>query len=581
MNSNNHTYYINRIIKLISPLTCQTFKIELNGEENELRELLGTILEINPKSIKGLQDSYNNYYTLSSAIKNPHINTDPFNYYIVVIKGVTNSNNLKYMKYPSLNLYKKEMMKNISNENNRNFHNNYNKSLSYFENDEEDEEENTLRYLYNNSNNNLKIYDYLKFAEDLCKKKYIDHSLERKLKKLIKENNKEVLSILSPYLDLKSKNNYDELAKKIKPVISSRSLRTETMEESKQKSSSPSLENINNDSKKAKKPKKENKNNNKNIKNSNNNKGKAKLSNEEKILEDIKLNFSNEKYENLKDLLKKKNPDIIKIIKNFEKDNDYNHLLSKLSRLIENFSDNSNEEEKEEDNASMEENDSSYYIREDANSEKNKKDKKSKKSNNKSEMDIQRIMKNIYTYLKSKGKDLYYIAKYDFQKLKNDDKISLFSKQFKLNIDKISNNDYKIPKKNLALIKNYYDRYIIKKICKNFNEDEKVLFEHLLEEDEENNIIFPLFKDLLNHKDLNELKSQIKKVLKETAERIEEEDNEDEDGKNLIKEENEENEENEEEEDEEEEEEEDQKEKRKSKIKHKNIKEENIIKEEI
>ena len=56
-------FYLNRIIKVISPFTFQTFKIELNGEENELRELLATILNINPNSIKGLRDSYNNYYT--------------------------------------------------------------------------------------------------------------------------------------------------------------------------------------------------------------------------------------------------------------------------------------------------------------------------------------------------------------------------------------------------------------------------------------------------------------------------------------------------------------------------------------
>ena len=108
MNNNKNTFYVNRIIKLISPLTCQTFKVELNGEENELRELLGTILEINPKSIKGLRDSYNNYYTLSSAVKNPYINTDPYNYYTVVIKGFNQINNIKFMKYPTLNLTKKE-----------------------------------------------------------------------------------------------------------------------------------------------------------------------------------------------------------------------------------------------------------------------------------------------------------------------------------------------------------------------------------------------------------------------------------------------------------------------------------------
>ena len=320
MNSNNNAFYINRIIKLISPLTCQTFKIELNGEENELRELLGTILEINPKSIKGLRDSYNNYYTLSSAVKNPHINTDPFNYYTVVIKGATSSNNMKYMKYPSLNIYKKEMLNTLSNESNSNFQNNLNKSLSFFENDDVEEEENTLRYLYNKSNKGIKngftIHDFLKFAEDLYKRKYIDHSLERKLKKLIKENNKEVLSILNPYLNLKSRNNYDELAKKIKPVISSGSIRTDNIEESKQKSSSQSEHSIHNNSKKEKekekekKTKRENKNN-KNTKNSNNNKTKTKLSNEEKILEDIKLNFNKEKYEKLKELLEQKNQDIL------------------------------------------------------------------------------------------------------------------------------------------------------------------------------------------------------------------------------------------------------------------------------
>ena len=581
MNSNNNTFYINRIIKLISPLTCQTFKIELNGEENELRELLGTILEINPKSIKGLRDSYNNYYTLSSAVKNPHINTDPFNYYTVVIKGIAPSNNLKFMKYPSLNLYKKERISSISNDSNNKYQNNLNKSLSYFGNDDEDDNTSNIGYLYHNSNKSLKNgdhfnkKDFLKFAEDLYKRKYIDHSLERKLKKLIKENNKEVLSILNPYLNLQSYKNYDELAKKIKPVISSRSLRKENIEESKQKSSSSPSESSNsndNSSKKEKKSKKDNKNNKnkKNKKNSNNNnnngnnnnnnnnnnsKKKVKMSDEEKILEDIKLNFTKDKYEKLKGLLENKNQEIIKIIKNFEKDNDYNHLLSKLSRLVENLSENSNDEEREEENISVEENDSSYYIREDTNCEKNN-NKKNKKSKSKSDSpEVQKISKNICNALKNKGKDLFYIAKYDLQKLKNDDKISLFTKQFKLNIEKLSNDNFKIPKKNITIIKNYYNQYIIKKICKNFTDDEKVLYERLLEEDEENNMLFPLYKELLNHKDLNELKNQIKKVIKETAERIEEEENEDEDGKNLIKEENEENEENEDEEDEEEEDE--------------------------
>jgi hypothetical protein len=70
----------------------------LNGKEEEMRELLGTILEINPKSIKGLRDSFNNYYTISSAVKSPLLNTDPYNYCTVIIKGVSQSNDIKYIK---------------------------------------------------------------------------------------------------------------------------------------------------------------------------------------------------------------------------------------------------------------------------------------------------------------------------------------------------------------------------------------------------------------------------------------------------------------------------------------------------
>ena len=167
---------------------------------------------------------------------------------------------------------------------------------------------------------------------------------------------------------------------------------------------------------------------------------------------------------------------------------------------------------------------------------------------------MQKIIKKICKGLKNKGKDIYYIAKYDLQKLKNDDKMSLFTKQFKLNIDKISNNNYKIPKKNIGIIKNYYTDYIRKKICKNFNEDEKLIYNRLLEEDEENNILLQYFKELPNHQNINELKNQIKNIIKEEEKRIEEEENEEDDdenkNKNSIKEENEENEDEEDEEEE-------------------------------
>ena len=98
--------------------------------------------------------------------------------------------------------------------------------------------------------------------------------------------------------------------------------------------------------------------------------------------------------------------------------------------------------------------------------------------------------------------------------MKNDEKKSLFKKKFKLNLDKITTeNNYKIPKKNISIIEKYYTQYMLKKVFNNFNDDEKSLYDQLCEEEEDNNVIFQIYKDLLKHKDLNELKSQIKKII--------------------------------------------------------------------
>ena len=84
--------YMNRIIKIISPITYQTFKVDLNGDEQEVKELLGIILEINPKLIKALRDSYNNYYSISNALQNYLIFANPNNYFTVVLKDISQSN---------------------------------------------------------------------------------------------------------------------------------------------------------------------------------------------------------------------------------------------------------------------------------------------------------------------------------------------------------------------------------------------------------------------------------------------------------------------------------------------------------
>lgn len=86
---------------------------------------------------------------------------------------------------------------------------------------------------------------------------------------------------------------------------------------------------------------------------------------------------------------------------------------------------------------------------------------------------------------------------------------------------------------------------MLKKVFNNFNDDEKSLYDQLCEEEDDNNVIYQIYKDLLKHKDLNEFKSQIKKIIEE-AEKIDMEEGEEEDEENKksdIKEENEEEEE--------------------------------------
>ena len=537
-NNNGNNLYMHRIIKLISPITCQTFKVELNGEEDEMRELLGTILEINPKSIKGLRDSFNNYYTISSAVKNPLLNTDPYNYYTVVIKGINQSNDIKYIKYPSLNLSNREQISNGRINYEKNFEN---KTMNFLEDENNYFQQNIRKY---------KTKDLLKFSSELYKRNYIDKNLKKKLNKLIKDNNIEVISILQSYLD--SKKSYDELAQKIKPVISSSSQNSESKEDSKSKSSRNSSTNSkhkkNHKQKSHHKSKKDKETKDKNNK-------KENTTKEEKILNDIKLNFEKDQYSKLKDLLKKKNPEIIKFIKKFEKDNDYNYLISKLNSISKSFKDNSEDQtnseisneasEDSEDDSEVKKIDSSDYIKEGSkNKKKNKND--TKEDTNK----IKNITKKICNAMKKSRKDLYYIAKFDLDKMKNDEKKSLFKKKFKLNLDKITTeNNYKIPKKNISIIEKYYTQYMLKKVFNNFNDDEKSLYDQLCEEEEDNNVIFQIYKDLLKHKDLNELKSQIKKIIEE-AEKIDMEEGEEEDEdnkKSYIKEENGENEEEEEE----------------------------------
>ena len=112
----HYQMYQNKLITIISPYTGEQIKIELSGEEGEFRELLATLLNIDPSFIKGLKDSFGNYYTISCALKDPFIFSNGNNLFSLVL-SISNNNFNKYKNYS--NAYNKNLLYNINN----NYHN--------------------------------------------------------------------------------------------------------------------------------------------------------------------------------------------------------------------------------------------------------------------------------------------------------------------------------------------------------------------------------------------------------------------------------------------------------------------------
>ena len=75
-----------RMIKLLLP-TNKFINIQISGDENELKDLLSTVIDSTPSQIKGIKDSEGNYYTLSSAIRNSNLLQKNENIYYELILG--------------------------------------------------------------------------------------------------------------------------------------------------------------------------------------------------------------------------------------------------------------------------------------------------------------------------------------------------------------------------------------------------------------------------------------------------------------------------------------------------------------
>ena len=505
-----------KMIQILSPLTGMTFKIELNGDEKGLRELLGTLLEIPSSSIRGIKDTYNNYYTLSSALKSKHINTSPNNYYSIVTENVINNNN--YIRKFLLNPI------------NNNFNNNkdfYGNNLFYYSNNYINDNSflfgnnriNSIHNIHNIHNidfpklrnnfinndyyNNYSIKDYYSLINFLFKNNYINYKNYFKLKKCIEINNQDIIEIMKPYIELD--DNYGKLINDLFPILNlDLSINNELPINSKPQIQSNAYR---------------------------------------QILSSIKEYFTNENMKELNYLLLMENIEIIKIFQFYYKTRNKKNLIKSLFNLLQkipNININKNNRSKSKSNnrinkvSKERKSKSQNYLRKTKKSnsylnyEEDHKNKKDKKENKEI---LNKYTDKIINYGKQLRKDIYYLMKHDLKSISDEDKKNLFSSKFKIDIN---DDNPELNNTNKKQIKNHYNKYIQTNIYKFLNEEEKKIYENIIEEtnSQEYEELLEIYNDLLkNSKSKNKmelLRNKIINYIKQLIEQNEEEMNEEE-----------------------------------------------------
>ena len=503
--ANNTT---DKMIHILSPLTGMTFKVELNGDEKGLRELLGTLLEIPSSSIRGIKDTYNNYYTLSSALKSKLINTSPNNYYSIVTENVINNNNdiRKYLLNPinnnfintkdfyGNNLY--YYSNNYINDNSFLLGNNRINSIHNISNIQNIHNIDfpKLRNIFMNNNyyKNYSIKDYYNLINFLYKNNYINYKNYFKLKKCIEINNQDVIEIMKPFIEFD--DNYGKLINDLFPILN--------------------LDlSINNEF-------------------SGNSNSLAQSNTYRQILSSIKEYFTSENMKEINYLLLMENIEIIKIFQFYYKTRNKKNLIKSLF--------NKNIRSKSKSNHGMNKvskerkSKSQNYIRATKKSNsyvnygqdhKNKKDKKENKEV------LNKYTDKIINYGKQLRKDIYYLMKHELKSLSDEDKKNLFSSKFKIDIN---DDNPELNNTNKKHIKNHYNKYIQTNIYKFLNEEEKKIYENIIEEtnSQEYEELIEIYNDLLkNSKSKNKmelLRNKIINYIKQLIEQNEEEMNEEE-----------------------------------------------------
>ena len=159
------------------------------------------------------------------------------------------------------------------------------------------------------------------------------------------------------------------------------------------------------------------------------------------------------------------------------------------------------------------------------------------KSNNKNKKENKELLDNITNKILDYGKhftkDIYYLMKHELKSISEENKSTLFSSQFKINLSKINDNEFSLNNSTKKNIKNYYNKYIQTNIYKFLDEDEKKIYENIIEEtkSQEYHELMEIFEEMLkNNKSKNKLEllrnkiiNYIKQIMEQNVEESEEE----------------------------------------------------------
>ena len=487
----------NKMITIISPYNGQHFNIELKGSEESLKDLLGTILHIPASSIKGIKDNYNNYYTLSSALKSNDINNEPNNYFSIISGDEINNNDIINSDLNAYNFNKNFNYMNPNLYNNMNFSPNkfINNSDVYYNNIKINNIQN-YGYKkpkigqYGNFFKQYKKEDYYNLINFLYQNNYISKNNYHKLNKCIDVNNNDVIEILKPFIEFDT--NYNKLINNLFPILNL--------------DLSINRQNID----------------------------KGEKSPYFNLLENLSDNFTKENMKKLNYLFLIENISIMKLFKDYYQTSNKNDLIDGLYSLLKRVSNvdlnksnhimgNILRERKSKSHNYKALHKNNTYSDNNIHSIKHNKEKKK----NFDTKLLQKITDKILKYGKSFSKDILYLMKYELSTIKIEEKADIFEHKFQIDIEnKKSFKD--LSETNKKKIKHYYKKYITKNVYNFLDEDEKNLYLNIIEtpNSDEFNELMKIYSDLIKDDKMKNrmelLRNKIINYLKELKKLIEE-----------------------------------------------------------